>query len=254
MKLKIIVSFVLSVLFYFHSEAQTIQASPTVSDKFTKRIGNLRFSNSTLAFGQVNNNEKRQDTINFLNVGDRVINLTLQTKNNYSTITLSNSKVNPGEEGWILIAYDFSKRNDYGFILDRILINTDDSEQPQKNINITSTIHEYFAPGDSIAPKARTTESLFSYGNIQAGDKVNHDFTIFNDGSAPLIIRKAKSTCGCIKTTIPKADIAPGQSGTIKVEFDSFGKDGKDSRIITVFLNDPKMSEIKLEMNGVVAK
>ena len=46
----------------------------------------------------------------------------------------------------------------------------------------------------------------------------------------------------------------PGETGIVHVEFDSFGKEGKDSRTINVFLNDPVMAEVKLEVSGVVMK
>lgn len=237
------------------SEAQTIAAQPTIKDQFTKKIGNLRLSLSTLAFGSVTNNEVKRDTIRIMNIGKSPINLSVQTKTGYSHVVLSSPKLSPEEVGWISITYDFSKRDEYGFILDRILINTDDSELPQKNINITATIREYFPPTtDSLSPKARVPESLYSYGTIRAGEKAGHDFLVYNDGTKPLIIRKVKSTCGCIKSSVTKSEIAPGEAGIIHIDFDSFGKEGKDSRVINVYLNDPLLPEIKLEINGVVVR
>lgn len=234
--------------------AQTGTTQPTLKDQYTKRIGNLRLSVSTLAFGKVNTNEFRQDTIRIMNAGKTVLNLAVQTKNVYSTIMLSSTKLEAEETGWIFITYDFSKRADYGFILDRILVNTNDIDQPQKNINVTATIHEYFSLSDSLLPKARIPETIYQYGSIHAGEKVNHDFLIYNDGTKPLIIRKVKSTCGCIKSMVTKSEIPIGESGIIHIEFDSFGKDGKDNRIINVYLNDPQMSEVKLEVSGTVLK
>ena len=198
-KLKFALCFILASCVFTKIEAQTIAAQPTLNDQYSKKIGNLRFSQSTLGFGKVANNEKKQDTIRIMNSGKTTINLFAQSKNNFSTVTFSTTKLPPDAVGWILIAYDFSKRDEYGFILDRILINSDDVVKP-------------------------------------------------------LIIRKVKTTCGCIKPSTTKFEIAPGESGIIHIEFDSFGKDGKDNRIVNVFLNDPMMSEVKLEVNGVVLK
>lgn len=253
-KLKFALCFIVASCVFTKIEAQTIAAQPTLNDQYSKKIGNLRFSQSTLGFGKVANNEKKQDTIRIMNSGKSTINLFAQSKNNFSTVTFSTTKLPPDATGWILIAYDFSKRDEYGFILDRILINSDDVDQPQKSINVTATIHEYFDLTDTLTPKARIPETIYSYGNIQAGEKANHDFLIYNDGVKPLIIRKVKTTCGCIKPSTTKSEIAPGEAGVVHIEFDSFGKDGKDSRIVNVFLNDPMMSEVKLEVNGVVLK
>ncbi len=236
-------------------KAQTGTTQPTLKDQFTKRIGNLRLSISTLAFGKVKSNELRQDTIRIMNAGKNVLNLAVQSRpTSYYNVILSTTKLEVEEVGWIIISYDFSKRGDYGFILDRILINTNDIDQPQKNINITATILEYFSMSDSLNPKARIPETIYNYESIHAGEKVKHDFLIYNDGTKPLIIRKAKSTCGCIKANVTKSEIPIGESGIIHVEFDSFGKDGKDSRIINVYLNDPQMSEVNLEFAGTVLK
>lgn len=253
-KRKLFFVVLLSILVSDLCYAQTISAPPTINDQYAKKIGNLRLSQSTINFGKVLTNESRQDTIRILNSGKVAMNLDVNGSNNYSSVSISKNKLVPEETGTIIVSYNFAKRDDYGFILDRILINTNDTDQPQKNINVSATIQEYFSPSDTLLPKARIPETIFSYGTITAGQKSNHDFLISNDGVKPLIIRKVKSTCGCIKTSVTKSEIQPGETGIVHVEFDSFGKDGKDSRTINVFLNDPMMPEVKLEVSGVVMK
>lgn len=253
-KRKLFFVVLLSILVSDLCYAQTISAPPTINDQYAKKIGNLRLSESTINFGKVLTNESRQDTIRILNSGKVAMNLDVNGSNNYSSVSISKNKLVPEETGTIIVSYNFAKRDDYGFILDRILINTNDTDQPQKNINVSATIQEYFSHSDTLLPKARIPETIFSYGTITAGQKSNHDFLISNDGVKPLIIRKVKSTCGCIKTSVTKSEIQPGETGIVHVEFDSFGKDGKDSRTINVFLNDPMMPEVKLEVSGVVMK
>lgn len=253
-KRKLFFVVLLSILVSDLCYAQTISAPPTINDQYAKKIGNLRLSESTINFGKVLTNESRQDTIRILNSGKVAMNLDVNGSNNYSSVSISKNKLVPEETGTIIVSYNFAKRDDYGFILDRILINTNDTDQPQKNINVSATIQEYFSPSDTLLPKARIPETIFSYGTITAGQKSNHDFLISNDGVKPLIIRKVKSTCGCIKTSVTKSEIQPGETGIVHVEFDSFGKDGKDSRTINVFLNDPMMPEVKLEVSGTVLK
>ena len=253
-KRKLFFVVLLSILVSDLCYAQTISAPPTINDQYAKKIGNLRLSESTINFGKVLTNESRQDTIRILNSGKVAMNLDVNGSNNYSSVLISKNKLAPEETGTIIVSYNFAKRDDYGFILDRILINTNDTDQPQKNINVSATIQEYFSPSDTLLPKARIPETIFSYGTITAGQKSNHDFLISNDGVKPLIIRKVKSTCGCIKTSVTKSEIQPGETGIVHVEFDSFGKDGKDSRTINVFLNDPMMPEVKLEVSGTVLK
>ncbi len=231
------------------------QTPPTINDKYAKRIGSLRFSKSTLTFGNVKSNETKTDTLRMFNSGVSTITVSVQNRLAHIQVVPSQQAVEVGKEGMLIITYDVSKKNDYGFVLDRITLSTNDSQQPLKVINITASIQEFFSfPIDSLAPKARISEISFNYGSVREGEKAFHDFIIYNDGLKPLLIHKTKSTCGCIKATITKAEIAPGQSAIIHIEFDSFGKEGKDSRITSVFVNDPLLPELKLEMIGEVKK
>ena len=247
----------LLILFYFilccDSYAQT-NSSPTLKDIYTKKIGNLRFSTSTIAFGKVYSNQIKQDTIHLMNSGTSEITLLINSKTDYLKVVLSSDKIGAGQEGWIAVLYDVSKKKDYGFVLDRITLNTNDKEQPIKNINITSTIEEYFDHKDSLSPKAVFNHFSYQYGEIFQGEKIDHDFIITNAGVNPLIIHKVKSTCGCIKTSLTKTEISKGESAIIHVDFDSFGKEGKDSRSIYVYLNDPEKSTVTLDLNGIVKK
>ncbi|MGQ2983936.1 DUF1573 domain-containing protein [Flavobacterium sp.] len=44
-------------------------------------------------------------------------------------------------------------------------------------------------------------------------------FEFTNTGDAPLIIKEAKSTCGCTVPNWPKEAIAPGKTGKIEVKY-----------------------------------
>ncbi|AWH86705.1 hypothetical protein HYN59_17035 [Flavobacterium album] len=44
-------------------------------------------------------------------------------------------------------------------------------------------------------------------------------FEFTNTGDAPLIIKEAKSTCGCTVPNWPKEPIAPGKTGKIEVKY-----------------------------------
>lgn len=231
------------------------QTPPTLNDQYGKKLGNLLFTKSTLSLGHIKNNEVRLDSIRMFNSGSTAITVSYQNKMQFLKVEPSQLAVEPGKEGLLVVSYDASKKNDFGFVLDRISLSTNDALMPTKTVNVTATIDEYFPlTGDSLQPKARFNETLFNYGELRAGEKASHDFSLYNDGQKTLKIHKAKSTCGCIKVTVLKSEIEPGQSGTIRIEFDSFGKEGKDSRSISIFVNDPLMPELRLEMAGNVIK
>jgi len=88
---------------------------------------------------------------------------------------------------------------------------------------------------------------MYNFGKIRQGEKVNHEFKFKNTGKSPLIITNATATCGCTTPDIPKAPIKPGESGVIKVVFNSAGKSGMQDKIVTITSNaNPSTTEVHL--------
>lgn len=77
----------------------------------------------------------------------------------------------------------------------------------------------------------------WNFGEITQGDVVDHSFVFTNTGTDPLIISKAKGSCGCTVPEWPKAPIAPGESGEIYVKYDSKGKKGRQNKRVTLTTN-----------------
>ncbi len=93
-------------------------------------------------------------------------------------------------------------------------------------------------------------EKVFDWGTITQGDRVTYLFKFTNTGNEPLIIKNAKGSCGCTVPQWPKAPIAPGEKGEIKVVFNSKGKMGKQSKRVTITANtDPGMTYINVTGN-----
>ena len=80
-------------------------------------------------------------------------------------------------------------------------------------------------------------EEKHDFGDIFQGDKVEHVFEFENTGNEPLIITNVQTTCGCTAPEWPRDPVAPGQSGKIKVVFNSAGKIGRQNKVITVVSN-----------------
>jgi Protein of unknown function (DUF1573) len=104
-------------------------------------------------------------------------------------------------------------------------------------------IHLFFL-ASAQAPTAATGASItwekpsYDFGDIAKGDKVSHTFKFENTGTEPLIITNVEVTCGC---TIPKGwprdPVMPGDKGEIEVQFDSTGKFGRQTKVITIVSN-----------------
>ena len=83
-------------------------------------------------------------------------------------------------------------------------------------------------------------EYQHDFGKVTEGEKVSYVFTFDNKGTSNLIISSATTTCGC---TVPKYDtkpIPPESNGTLEVVFDTSGREGMQTKTITVKSNASK--------------
>lgn len=107
----------------------------------------------------------------------------------------------------------------------------------------------------SSGPEITFEEEKFGFGDIHQGDVVEHVFPFENTGNEVLIITNVQTTCGCTAPNWPRDPIAPGQTGEIKVVFNSTGKMGRQNKVITVVSNSTNpMSKVSIETNVLPKK
>lgn len=101
------------------------------------------------------------------------------------------------------------------------------------------------------APVMTFAENTYDFGTIQEGDIVKHTFAFTNTGKTPLIIQNATAQCGCTVPDWPREPVAPGAKGEIKVEFNSKGKAGINSKAVTITSNTANGSD-QVVLKGIV--
>ena len=83
------------------------------------------------------------------------------------------------------------------------------------------------------------------FGEIKDGDIVETIFTFSNSGNSDLRILNATGSCGCTVPEYPRdVPISPGETGTIKVKFDSSNKPGMQRKTVTLTTNTSKGKEL----------
>ena len=93
------------------------------------------------------------------------------------------------------------------------------------------------------------TETV-DYGDIDKGSDGVRVFEFTNTGSAPLIITKVSSSCGCTIPKKPEGPIQPGERGEIQVKYDT-SRPGPIRKAITVLSNADTPTKI-LKIKGNV--
>ncbi|WP_116124271.1 DUF1573 domain-containing protein [Lewinella sp. IMCC34183] len=88
----------------------------------------------------------------------------------------------------------------------------------------------------------------YLFGEVPEGTLVTHEFTFTNTGSVPLMITDARSTCGCTVPSYPERPIPPGGTGTVRVEFNTAHKYGRQRKPVTLTANTyPSMTTVYVD-------
>jgi hypothetical protein len=106
------------------------------------------------------------------------------------------------------------------------------------------------APIDPNAPEIVFEAESHDFGTLKQGADCSTEFKFKNTGKQPLLISKAQASCGCTVPSPPKDPIKPGETGVIKVKYDS-NRVGPFDKTITVTSNAKTQQKI-LRIKGKI--
>lgn len=90
--------------------------------------------------------------------------------------------------------------------------------------------------------------SIYEFGEVNEGEKVEHVFTFTNTGNSPLIISNVTASCGCTTPEYSTHPIAPNEEGNVKVVFDTQNQVGMQQKLITILSNaEPIRTVVQLK-------
>lgn len=101
------------------------------------------------------------------------------------------------------------------------------------------------------AAQVEVIDKTYNFGSVQDGAIVEYSYRFKNTGTTPLIINSATGSCGCTVPEKPEQPILPGETGFIKVKFDSKGRVGATHKTVTVTSNAQPEFPV-LELTGDV--
>jgi hypothetical protein len=91
------------------------------------------------------------------------------------------------------------------------------------------------------APKIIFKEDVHDFGKVPKGPELQYNFKFTNKGNAPLVIERVQTSCGCTGATVgDKKEYLKNESGEIKVNFSTQGREGHQEKTITIYSNDPE--------------
>lgn len=240
-------------------EGDVLPKPTTIKEELHTDMGALKVKFKSLNMGKITNNEVAVMDFDVWNTSENVINWKPNISGLPKHIQVEFMPVSLGanELGKIRIKYDPIKKDDYGFVSDKIELFTDEYNDFMKEFNVIASIFEYFpemTPEQlSKAPRLAFDRSQHDFGSVKAGVDLVTTFQVVNNGASELKIRKIKPNCGCTVAKLQRMNIPAGQSETVEVKFNTSGRKGREYKTITFFTNDPSASAqvltIKADVN-----
>ncbi|MEZ4741192.1 MAG: DUF1573 domain-containing protein [Bdellovibrionota bacterium] len=103
------------------------------------------------------------------------------------------------------------------------------------------------------AGKIKFSESHKSFGEVYRGQILEHSFSFSNAGNGQLRIKGVYSQCGCTIIQFEKEkSYLPGESGVIKVLFNTENFAGQLIKAITIFTSEAKNSSKSLKLSAKI--
>ncbi len=108
-----------------------------------------------------------------------------------------------------------------------------------------------------LAPAADWSDAAFpvkshNFGTVAVAAKTEFRFPINNNFSSDMHIRSVRASCGCTTPIVETPFIAPGSTGNILARFNTKTFKGKRGATLTVVIDRPFYSEVRLRVDGYI--
>ncbi len=190
-------------------------------------------------FGNINQGETVNHSFLITNTGSDLLKLSdIKASCGCTAAVPDKQELKPGESTQIVVTFNSTGRK--GPQTKIVNIKTNDPSNPVIKLTIKGNIIVSENKEKNAGAVIYFPETQHNFGTVKEGDVLTYNFTFENKGTQPLIIKDVKSSCGCTAAIVSEKTLKPGQSGTIKVEFDTKGRLEKATKTIAVISNDNK--------------
>ncbi len=239
-------------------KGEVIPREKTIEELFTFPVGEVRFQSSHLAFTNVKKTEKKIRVMQMINTSSAPVKIEFDGLPVHLTLKANPETLKPKQKGLVEGTYDATKNPGWGTVYDYVKVKINGIAQGNVNYVVSANLVEDFSSLSreelANAPVFKVASTTVDLGKIKGASKNEVEFEFTNAGKNDLIIRYIKATCGCtaIQQGSQGVGIKPGESSSIKAVFNSGSYNGKVTKAIYVYTNDPKHSEVVLMLNADV--
>ena len=202
-------------------------------------------------------NDQFNDTVEFTNDGYNDI-IVIKAKSNAPFITTPKLPVTipVGQKIELIFKIDLSKIDTIGPISGYILFETNDKFYPIKktpySVDIITNFNAWKRKELKNAAHIAFKSNVVQMGVMNSGSVRYKKIIIKNTGKSILNIIKIETDCSCTMLKLPSNKILPGESIVTSVKYDSLFKEGKQSKLIKLYTNDPLNPIATLYVKAIV--
>jgi hypothetical protein len=239
-------------------KGEVLAHEKTVEELFTFPVDSIRFESNHMAFTNIKKTEKKIRVMQLINVSNKPIKVEFDQLPPHLSLKANPETLKPGQKGIVEGTYDATKNAAWGNVSDMVKIKLNGVVQDNVYYYVSGNLVEDFSSMTKEqlenAPLLQLASTTVDLGKIQGSTANDVEFKFTNAGKSDLLIRQVRSSCGCtaVQQGPQGVGIKPGQSSSIKATFNSGSYNGKVTKAIYVYSNDPKNSEVVLMLNAEV--
>jgi hypothetical protein len=225
-------------------------------EAFRHTVGSIRLDNTHVSFNRIFSHERQTQVIAALNPGTEPVRISFINLPPHITAEVNPATIRQGERAIIRVTYDAARKNDWGFVSDRISMVLNDNRTNSHNLTVTATIEEDFSRWTAVqlqnAPSVSVDQQIINAGQIKRGERRTYNVRLTNTGRSSLAIRKIEADASQLLSVNAPTEINAGASADMTVTFNSAGQSGEQNRTITLITNDPRNAQITLRLRAEV--
>lgn len=158
------------------------------------------------------------------------------------------TELKPGESTNIKVQFNTIGRE--GKQNKHVYVSSNDPSNPEIRLSFTANI----VKEQVSAPQLFIDKTEHDFGKVKEGKVLDWDVKVKNVGTSLLEIKDVKTSCGCTAAVLSGNKLKPGESGNLKIEFDTSNRSGQTSRTVTLFTNDPKQPNQTIMITADIQK
>jgi len=207
---------------------------------FAQVVGaKLAVQNPVFSFGDIKQNVFVEHDFIISNTGDdSLVIMDVRASCGCTAAQPDKNILKPGELAKINVKFNTIGR--VGKQQKYVYVTSNDKENPEFRISFTANV---VPDTQTSGPVLELSETKHDFGTMEEGKIAGWKADFKNTGTSDLEIKDIKTSCGCTAASVSGKLIKPGETGSIRIEFDSAEKSGKLSRTVTLYTNDYKQPE-----------